>query len=101
MFVGAHETGVFPGNRDRGTNRLSGEAGFPEEGPTFQHRDDSFFALRRHHGQLDLARLDIEHSPRGLPLRKDNLLLGGRQHASSVAWVPCPLACVAHLAVAL
>ena len=84
VFLDAHETGVFQGGR--GTNRLSGyEAGFPKKGTRFQNRDDGFFALLRDHGQLDLARLYIEHRLRRIPLRKDNLLLRGRQTCFAVS----------------
>ena len=55
----------------------------PKKAP-FQHRDDGFFALLRDHGQLDLARLNIEHGIRRIPLRKENLLLGGRQSRFAV-----------------
>ena len=37
--------------------------------------DNGFFALLRHHGQLDLARVDIEHRLGYLPLRKQRLSL--------------------------
>ena len=70
---------VFQGGRGRQTNRLSGEAGFPKKGPLFQNRDDGFFALFRDHGQFDLARLNIEHGIRRIPLRKDRVFLGGGQ----------------------
>ncbi len=79
LFVDAENTGVFQGGRGRRTNRLSGEAGFSKKSSPLQNRDDGFFALLRDHGQLDLARLDIEHGIRRIPLRKENLLLGGRQ----------------------
>ena len=58
---------------------LPGETPFPEKAAWLQHRDDGFFALRRDHGQLDFARLDIEHGIRRIPLRKENLFLGGCQ----------------------
>jgi len=80
-----HETRVFEGGRGRRTNRLSGEAGFPKKGPPFQNRDDGFFALLRDHGQLDLARLNIEHGFRCIPLRKDRVFLGGGQTRFPVA----------------
>ena len=71
--------GVFQGGRGRRPNRLSGEAGFPKKGTLFQNRNDGFFALLRDHGQLDLARLNIEDSIRRVPLRKDHPLVGERQ----------------------
>ena len=79
VFVDAHDPGVFRGGRGRRPKRLSGEAGFPKKAPLFQNRDDGFFALLRDHGQLDLARLDIEHGIRRIPLRKDHVFVGGRQ----------------------
>ena len=47
----------------------------PKKNPTFQHRDDGFFALLRNHGQLDQARLNIEDSIRRIPLRVHGLVL--------------------------
>ena len=37
------------------------------------------FALLRDHGQLHLARLNIEHGLCRIPLRKDRVFLGGGQ----------------------
>ena len=85
LFVDAHETGVFRGGRGRRPNRLSGEAGFPEKGPLFQNRDDGFFALLRDHGQLDFARLDIEHGIRRIPLGKDRVFVWRRQNGFASA----------------
>ena len=75
VFVDAHEPGIFHGRRGRRPSSLSGQAGFPHKGPLFQNRDDGFFALLRHHGQLDLARLDIEHGLGCIPLRKQRVFL--------------------------
>ena len=77
VFVDAHDPGVFQSGRGRRSNSLSGEAGFPKKATLLQNRDDGFFALLRDHGQLDLARLDIEHGLRRIPLRKENLFFGG------------------------
>ncbi len=51
----------------------------PKKAPPFQNRDDSFFALLRDHGQLDLARLDIEHGICRIPLGKDRVFVRRRQ----------------------
>ena len=69
--------GIFHGRRARRPNHLSGKAGFPKKRTPFQNRDDGFFALLRDHRQLHLACLDIEHSLRGIPLRKDRVFLRG------------------------
>jgi hypothetical protein len=83
LFVDAHETGVFHAGRGCGTNGLSGEAGFPQKGPAFQNRDHCFLAFLVH------------DRIRRVPLRKENLLLGGRQQGSSIACAPCPPTCMA------
>jgi hypothetical protein len=95
LFVDAHETGVFHAGRGCGTNGLSGEAGFPQKGPAFQNRDHCFLAFLGHDRELDLTLLDIEDRIRRVPLRKENLLLGGRQQGSSIACAPCPPTCMA------
>ncbi len=47
----------------------------PKNAPLFPNGDNGFLALLRHHGQLDLARVDIEHRLGYLPLRKQRLSL--------------------------
>ena len=57
---------------------------FPEQTAWVQDHDDGFFPLRRHYGQLDFARLDIEHGIRRIPLREEHLLLRGRQRRFAI-----------------
>jgi hypothetical protein len=49
------------------------------------NRDNGFFALLGHDRELDLALLDIENSISLIPLRKNNLPLGERQHGFPLA----------------
>ncbi len=66
-------------------HQLPGETPFPEKAASFQYRDDGFFTLRRDHGQLDFARLNIEHGICRIPLRKYTLLFRGLQRRFSGA----------------
>jgi len=83
-FVG-NDPGVFDGRRRGQMYRLPVEAPFPEKTAWLQDHDDGFFPLRRHHGQLDFARLNIEHGIRRILLRKEHLLLRGRQRRFGIA----------------
>jgi len=57
----------------------------PKKLPVLQNADDGFFALLREHGELDPARLDIIHGIGRIPLRKNQMLLGGLQRRLAVA----------------
>ena len=84
-FVDTHDTDFLQDACGRHTNRLANEAGLHQKRPLAQHGDDGFFALLRHHGQLYLARLEIEHGIRRIPLRKDRVFLGDSQSGLPVS----------------
>ena len=85
MFVNADDRGFFRSGCRGHTHQLPGQTPFTEKGTRLQHGDDHFFALRRAHGQLDLARLDIIHGVRRILLRKENPCLRACQHRFAVA----------------
>ena len=85
LFVNANERGALVGGCRGHAHQLPSETFFPKKSARLQHRDDGFFPLWRDHGQRDLARLDIEDGIRRIPLRKENLLIRGRQRRFAAA----------------
>ena len=66
-------------------HRLPGETPFSEVAAWLQDPNDGLFTLRRNHGQLHFARLDIEHGIRRIPLREENLLFRNLQRRFAIA----------------
>src|SRR5208283_1465959 len=57
------------------TKRLASQRTFAEKAPLAQYADRCFLARFRDHSELYLARLQIKHCIRSIPLRKNGLLL--------------------------
>jgi len=84
-FVDANDPRVFDGRLCSQIHRLPGEATFSEKATATQYPNDGFFPLRRHHRQLDFARLDVEYGIGCIPLREEHLLLRARQRRVAIA----------------
>lgn len=63
-----YNAAILDDRRRRRAGFLSGQTGLSKKRPLFQNGDNGLLALLRHHGQLDLARVDIEHRLGYLPL---------------------------------
>lgn len=70
-----YNAAILDDRRRRRAGFLSGQTGLSKKRPLFQNGDNGLLALLRHHGQLDLARVNIEHRLGYLPLRKQRLSL--------------------------